>query len=288
MPITVQKAGQAAVKAAAAAAKSSPPLSAATVSQVVNRSVSVAEAPYVTPARESTKVSLMPWRGWFQRWLKETIGEKRFQQFRETFFFMPDDIYSELGQIQQSVKVPISATDPTITRMYRYPAPGSEGPPKLPQWEEDEDPFDSGFYKKDTVRRYLTAEYGNPHVERMKLFFMDQDDPAVKEEIARLERGPESSKGNGGVFATGPTDFDPTGLRASMSATWKAMNESLDANMPDHLPTPIWVGREAEEAKHYIDRGIPPPFGGFYEPLVTPIEQRVATWTVDKVIYTRG
>ncbi|KAL7575667.1 hypothetical protein ACA910_011488 [Epithemia clementina (nom. ined.)] len=223
----------------------------------------------------------MPWRGWFQRWLKETIGETRFRKFRETFFFSPDDVYEEMGQIQQSVKVPISATDPTITRQYRYPSPGSEGPVKLPEWEEGEDPFDSGYYKKDTRRRYLTTEQGNPHVERMKLMFMDQDDPAVQEELARLERGPESSKGNGGVFATGPSDFDPTGLRATMSATWKAMNESLDNHMPDHLPTPVWVGHEEEYAKHYIDRGIPPPFGGFYEPLVTPTEERVATWKGD-------
>ena len=271
------KAVASAATTASKTATSKTALSAATVSQVVNRSVSVEEAPFVTPARESTKVSLMPWKGWFQRWLKETIGETRFRQFREFFFFWPDDVYDG-DPTNASVKIPISATDPTLTRMYRTPSPGSEGPVKLPEWEEGEDPFDSTYYKRDTKRRYESLEYGNPTVERMKLLLMDQEDPAVQEEISRLEAGPESSKGNGGVFATGPTTFDSTGLRATMSANWKAMNESLDSHMPDHLPTPIWMGREEEEAKHYIERGIPVPFGGFYEPLVTETERRVARW----------
>ena len=282
MTITVKKAGEVAVKAAASvasstASKPTTALSAANVSQVVNRSVTAAEAPFVTPARESTKVSLMPWKGWFSRWLTDVLGEERFKYLKNIVTFAPDDIYD--GQpIMAHREIPVSATDPKIKFAYRWPSPGSQGPVKQPTMDDDEDPFDSGYYKRDTRRRYDSVEYGNPQVERMKLMMMDQNDPAVKEELERLERGPESSPGNGGVFATGPTDFDPTGLRASMSANWKAYNESLDKHMPNHLPTPVWHGKEEEYAKHYVDRGIPVPFGGFYEPLVHPTERRIATW----------
>ena len=38
-----------------------------------------------------------------------------------------------------------------------------------------------------------------------------------------------------GRFATGPTKFDPTGLRATMSVTWEETEKSLDTFMPDHV-----------------------------------------------------
>ena len=37
------------------------------------------------------------------------------------------------------------------------------------------------------------------------------------------------------MFATGKSDFDPSGLRATMSTNWEATEASLDANMPDHV-----------------------------------------------------
>ena len=38
-----------------------------------------------------------------------------------------------------------------------------------------------------------------------------------------------------GRFATGPSDFDPSGLRATMSVTWDETEKSLDTYMPDHV-----------------------------------------------------
>jgi len=162
--------------------------------------------------------------------------------------------------------------------VYRYPSPGSQEPPNLPEFDEGEDPYDNGYFKTDTRRRYDYSELGNPERERLKLELMDQNDPNVQEELKALEAGPESSPGNNGRFATGPSDFDPSGLRATMSVTWKKLEESLDAHMPDHLPEPTWAGREEEVIKWYEDRDLPVPVGEYYEYLKVPYERRVAQW----------
>jgi hypothetical protein len=243
------------------------------------RAVTKEEAPYILPARESTKTTMMPWRGWFQRFLKDyVLTEAQFKKFRETFFFMPDDDYDLWQAPMADKRIPISRTDPTITHAYRTPSPGSQTPADLPLLEEGEDPFDVGYFKRDTRRRYLSSELGNPNVERMKLELMDQNDPAVQEEIKKLEKGPESSPGNNGRFATGPTDFDPTGLRATMSVTWAATEKSLDAHMPDHLPTPVWVGHEQEIIAWYEERDLPVPVGAYYKPLTVSRQGRIARW----------
>lgn len=243
------------------------------------RAVTEEEAPTILPARESNKTSMMPWKGWFQSFLKEKVlTPAQFQKFRETFFFMPDDIYDLQQAPILTKKIQVSKDDPTITRTWRYPSPGSQPPARRPLFEEGDDPFDSAYFKKDTRRRHLFSEKGNAEVEKLKLQLMDSDDPAVQEELAKLEAGPESSPGNKGEFATGPTDFDPSGLRSTMSVTWGAMEKSLDANMPDHLPTPVWRKDEKEILAWYKERDLPVPVGGYYTAMKVPRERRVAIW----------
>ena len=86
----------------------------------------------------------------------------------------------------------------------------------------------------------------------MKL--INQEDPAsaVQEEIKAVEAGPASSPENNGRFATGPSDFDPTGLRGPV--TWEKLEESLDSHMPDHLRTPTLVEKEEEIIKLHEER----------------------------------
>lgn len=244
------------------------------------RAVTKEEAPFITPARESTKTTMMPWKGWFQRFVADTFGEDKLQRMREIVFFIPEDPY-ELNTPNQSVKVPISKTDPTITHQYRYPSPGSQSAVHIPQYDDDEDPYDSGYFKRDTRRRYLSSDWYNPKTEKLKLELMDPDgkDPLIQEAKEELENyKPPSSPGNQGRFATGPTDFDPTGLRATMSATWQETEKSLDKHMPDHLPTPTWVGKEEELSKWYHERDLPLPFGFPYEGLIVPRERRIVQW----------
>jgi len=242
------------------------------------RAVTKGEALTTAGARSSTAKSLEPWKGWFQSFLKDNLGPERFQTFREWTNFMPDDIYDLQQSPKPSQKIPISKSDPSVSAMYRYPSPGSQKPPRMPEFELDEDPYDSGYFKRDTRRRHLSSELGDKKVEAAKLGLMNPNDPLVQEEVAKVESGPDSSPGNKGVFATGPSDFDPSGLRATMSASWEAVEESLDKYMPDHLPTPVWQGHEEEVIKFYRERGLPVPVGDYYSPLKTPIERRVATW----------
>ncbi|CAB9522145.1 expressed unknown protein [Seminavis robusta] len=269
--VTIRKAGEVVSTGALRAAGSQTPLA-------TPRAVSKEEAPFIAPARESTKTTMMPWKGWVQRFIGDTFGEDRLKQFRQNVFFIEDDVY-DLNTPNQSKKVPISKTDPSITAQYRYPSPGSQPAVRIPDMYDDEDPYDSGYFKRDTRRRYNFSELKNPETEKLKLEYMDQNDPTVQEAKEELMNAkPASSPGNQGRFATGPTKFDPTGLRATMSVTWEETEKSLDTFMPDHLPTPTWVGKEDEVAKWYEDRDLPVPFGAPYEGLKVPVERRVVVW----------
>jgi hypothetical protein len=277
MPITVRKAGEAAIKAVASAASTATSKSPAVLK--VPRSVTAAEAPSIAPNRTSTTTSLTPWKGWWDAYLREKLlSPVQYERYRNFFFFMPNDIYDLQQNPKPNQKIPISKTDPTITAMYRTPAPGSQAPVNLPEFEANEDPYDTGYFKRDTRRRYLSSELGNPENERLKLELMPQDDPAVQEEMAAVTAGPLSSPGNQGKFATGPTDFDPSGLRATMSVTWTELEASLDSHMPDHLPTPVWVGHEDAIGQWHAERDLPLPVGGYYQALKVPRQRRVARW----------
>ena len=283
MGIIVRKAGEVVAKAVAGTKSTIPPSVLQQIPLKEARAVTKEEAPYIQPAKESTQVSLMAWKGWFDRFLKEKVlSESQYKTFRHIFFFMPDDIYDLQQSPKPNQKIPISKTDPTITAMYRHPSPGSAPPASLPEFSNDgsydDDPFDIGYFKRDTRRRYLSSEMGNREQELAKLKLMDQNDPLVQEEIKKVLAGPLSSPGNKGKFATGPSDFDPTGLRATMSVTWDELEKSLDSHMPNHLPTPIWVGHEASILQWYKDRDLPAPVGAYYMPLKVPRERRIARW----------
>lgn len=282
MVVSFKKAGEAAVKTAVAAAAKGGSRAPIVGTKPLRplRALTAEEAPEYAPHNASNTHTMMPWRGWFQRWLKETVGDEKFAKFRSTFFFEPNDIYDLSQSPDLSKPIPVSKTDPTITHRYRTPSPGSQAPARIPEFEADEDPYDTGYFKKDTRRRYLTEELGNPEVEKLKLSLMDPtgNNELVQEEVAKIEAGPISSQGNKGVFATGPSNFDPTGLRSTMSVSWTALEKSLDDHMPDHLPTPVWVGQEHEIVAWHNQRKLPVPVGGYYQALKVPVERRVARW----------
>jgi hypothetical protein len=243
------------------------------------RAVTKEEASKIEPSTVSTTTSMMPWKGWFQRWMISSFGFNRWESFRRTMEFMPDDIYGLQQNPKPTQPIPISKTDPTITAMYRYPSPGSQSAVSVPIFEAHEDPYDAGYFKRDTRRRHLSSELKDPTIEKAKVMLLsDPNDPTVQEEIHQLETGPLSSPGNKGNFATGPTDFDPTGLRATMSVNWSQLNASLDSHMPDHLPTPTWMGHESQVIDYWQSKGLPVPVGDFYAPNKIPTIRRVARW----------
>ena len=197
------------------------------------RAVPASEAPFIAPAKESTKTSMMPWRGWLTHMLSDRFGKDRVEGWRRMLVYKPDDIH-DMNQIPKpSTKVPITK-DGSEAAQFRYPSPGSQDPVRVPKgFEPGEDPYDTSYYKRDTARRYKDSDFTEQ--EKLKLEMMNSNDPQVQELREKLAAGPQSSPGNQGRFATGPTDFDPTGLRATMSATNQALEASLDANMPDHV-----------------------------------------------------
>jgi len=244
------------------------------------RSVRPEEAPFIIPPRTSSTETMMPWNGWISRFAKNAIGEKYWEKLREAVLFDKDDPWDLHQMPTPNTKNPISKTDPTLTHMYRTPSPGSQTAVRIPHAPLDNDPYDAAHFKRDTRRRYLNHEMGNSKVERTKVLLMENsmDKTDVSDELERVDAGPQSSPGNKGRFATGPTDFDSTGLRAAMSANWPETEKSLDKNMPNHLPTPTWMSRQEEERKWYEDRDLHMPLGAPYEGLIVPRSRRVFMW----------
>jgi len=262
---SIKKAGETAVKQVAKTVLKEP------------RAVSAAEAPSIAGAKESTKTSLMPWKGWFSQIIRERLGEERYQAMRNVMLYRPDDIHDLHGGPNPSTKVPLSETDPSLYRQFRYPSPESAPPVRMPETNldnPDDDPYNSTYYTRDTARRYLDRAYPSSHIQKIKLELMPNTE-GVEEMKEQLK--PQSSPGNAGRFATGPTDFDPTGLRATMSTNHAALEKSLDDNMPDHLPYPEWYHRQDEVLKWYTDRDLPVPMGatGFGN---VPTSRRIARW----------
>eukprot|EP00956_Cyclotella_meneghiniana_P027155 scaffold60399_cov70-Cyclotella_meneghiniana.AAC.1 len=229
-------------------------------------------SPPVAPSATSPEETMMPWNGWFSSFLQSKLGEERYQSLRKLVLYRPDS-YTNFEQMPRPVhKLPISESDPNMTHQFRQPSPGSQPAVQLDREQDPsfgnaaDDPYNVAYYKRDTGRRY-TSDPAAKHrdIEEIKLSLLPSDDPRVQQAKEELAAGPGSSGGNSGVFATGKSNYDPTGLRASMSTSWKATEESLDANMPDHLPTPVWassVEKENELLRWYEERDLPVPIGG--------------------------
>lgn len=255
---------------------------------IAAKAVSREDAVGRTPASKPTATSapeetMMPWNGWFSSFLKDKLGDQKFEKLRHYLLFRPDD-YTGFEQMPRpNTKLGISAEDPDLVHKFRQPSPGSQPPVQQPDTDASfgnagDDPYDVSYYKRDTGRRY-TSEPGALHrdLEKIKLGLLPQDDPRVKEAMEEFEKGPGSSPGNKGKFALAKTDYDPSGLRASMSTNFAATQESLDANMPDHLPTPVWMDKQEEIVAWYEDRDLPVAIGGTGFGL-TPTRGRIARW----------
>ncbi len=94
---------------------------------------------------------------------------------------------------------------------------------------------------------------------------------------SRLASYKKGSPGNKGVFATGPSSFDPSGLRATMSTNWAAMYGELEKHRPTQLVRYEWWDEQDDIIAKYEAKGIPPP-PGRPQPLNVPERARVASW----------
>lgn len=270
MSAPMKKAAETVVKQVSQSAKTTIPMA--------SRAVTAAEAPSIAPSAKSSTESSMPWEGWFSSFLKDKMGEERFDKLRRMVVYQPDDPHNLHQTPNPMTKINLSEKgDPA---MFRYPSPGSQPPVRMPSEDVGtlhEDPFVTSSYTRDTVRRHQDPANPNPELEKLKVALLPDDDERVQEYKAKLEEGAKSSPGNKGMFATGKSDFDPKGLRATMSANHVALNESLDAYEPDHLPKPEWWDKQDEVAAWYTERDLPVPFGATGHGTI-PREGRIARW----------
>jgi len=225
------------------------------------------------------KESKMPWQteGWFSTFLKSKLGPEKYETLRSYVLWTTDDIHNLEGIPRPDTQVPITKDGKTKV-MFRYPSPGNRKPPSIPSEDAGSDPYDIGYYKRDTRRRGLDRAFPNPEIEMAKAMMLPEDDPRVDELKEKLEAGPGSSPGNKGMFATGKSDYDPTGLRATMSANHDALNKSLDAHEPNHLPTAEWENHQDEIIAKWEARGLPVPPGEAAHGFVVPVSRRVERW----------
>jgi len=248
----------------------------------------VSRADVGTPAAQptasaGTEESMMPWDGWFSSFLKDKMGSDRYESLRNLVLYKPSDIHDMEQSPRPNTRVPISEEDPTLTRQFRYPSPGPQPPVSMGTTDPTfgnagDDPYNVTYYKRDTGRRNSSdPAAANRNIERIKLQLLPQDDPRVKEAMEEFEKGPGSSPGNKGTFATGKTAYDPSGLRATMSTNYEAAEASLDANMPDHLPTPTWMDDQENIVAWYKERDLPVPIGGVGFGTI-PTSARIARW----------
>jgi len=228
------------------------------------------------PPQASSEETMMPWDGWFTSFLKSKLGNERYAKLRSAILWETSDIHQLSQSPYPLTKVTISK-DGKQTARYRYPSPGNRKPVQIPGGDPGSDPYFVAHYVRDTRRRGLDPAMPFPETEKLKAELLPEGDPRVQELKAKLEAGPGSSPGNKGVFATGKTTYDPSGLRASMSTNWAAMNESLDKYEPNHLPTPIWEKHEEEIIARYEARGLPVP-PGEYKFGTVPVRRRIARW----------
>mmetsp|Transcript_4221 Transcript_4221/g.8765 ORF Transcript_4221/g.8765 Transcript_4221/m.8765 type:complete len:285 (-) Transcript_4221:118-972(-) len=241
------------------------------------RAVTAEEAPGIKPSKETPMEPMVPWRGWIERSLKSKMSEQTFDSVKGFFYFWPEDP-NNLNQLPYPNDQHVVSKDGKTSVAIREVSPGSQPDVDIPKHDLEDDPFDSGYFKKDTRRRYVDPEFPNPEVEQLKLDMLDPSDPEVIEAKKRLSEGPASSPGNGGVFANGVSETQMGGLRAVMSVTNEDLFASLDKHMPDHLPTPTWA--EDEKAKEIIqwhkERGLPVPIGGNFNGV--SLKRRIAKW----------
>jgi hypothetical protein len=239
------------------------------------------------PAKSAPESSMMPWNGWFSSFLASKLGPERYDSLRRLILYRPDDNTGMEQMPRPNTKLSLSDQDPELVHKFRQPSPGSQPPVSLDRDTDPsfgnaaDDPYNVSYYKRDTGRRY-TSDPASSHrdIEAIKLALLPSDDPRVQEAKEEFNKGPGSSVGNKGMFATGKTTYDPSGLRATMSTSWEATEKSLDENMPNHLPTPVWaksVESENEVYKWYVERDLPVPMGGVGFGTV-PTRARIARW----------
>eukprot|EP00634_Sargassococcus_sp_CCMP2135_P004058 CAMPEP_0198648208 /NCGR_PEP_ID=MMETSP1467-20131203/3314_1 /TAXON_ID=1462469 /ORGANISM="unid. sp., Strain CCMP2135" /LENGTH=204 /DNA_ID=CAMNT_0044383909 /DNA_START=81 /DNA_END=695 /DNA_ORIENTATION=- len=136
---------------------------------------------------------------------------------------------------------------------YRYPAPGSRPPARIPRVDNTDDVFDIKFLGKDTRRAPRN------HIIFTNKKCLDSEEIkaiTTKAESVKLDWGSSGKFGNPAV-----KEYDPTGLRSSMTATHEALAKSLEEHKPTQLVHYEWWDEQDAIIADAKAKGIPPPPG---------------------------
>ena len=102
-----------------------------------------------SPATTAPEESMMPWNGWVSSFLRDKLGEDRYQSLRKLLLYRPDD-YTGFEQMPRpNSQLPLSKEDPRLNHKFRQPSPGSQ---------VRDCPFDSHC-----------GEFTSPHPKRLPL-----------------------------------------------------------------------------------------------------------------------
>ena len=182
----------------------------------------------VTPI--STKKTMMPWEGWLSSFVKAKLGSERYERMTDLLKFTKDDVHDLHGIPNPSTKIDIGNGEKI---MFRHPSPGSQTPVRMPDMEEGGDPYNIAYYPRDTRRTdsAVVTAVRDDYVPKFGETMLSKED--IEKGVAALKVDEESSPGNKGMFATGKSEFDPSGLRAAMQTS----HEAVEANMNKLMPT---------------------------------------------------
>jgi len=180
---------------------------------------------------------------------KRILPPQVWTKIRNAFVFRPEDP-NNLIQITAQMKV---KTHVPVERIkgFRFPAPGSQPQPSVPTRESEDEVYDIRHFSKDPANlpnknfSYVNSSngpifIGPEHVDKTKSSQGRFKNPAV-------------------------ATYDSTGLRSSMSATWKSLDEVIINCAPDHLPEPEWLGKMDEIIADAERKNIPITFGRPYK-----------------------
>ena len=147
---------------------------------------------------------------------------------------------------------------------FRYPAPGSQPLPAIPVRENEDGVYNTQHYSRDPSNLPLTDT---------TTFNSSAKSPVTLAPKVKHIGSPGTFKNP--AVAT----YDPTGLRATMSATWGALEKAAITNAaPNHLPAPSWL-KDVEEISAECDRkGIPQALGKRWKPSIIPVGLNDVKW----------
>mmetsp|Transcript_7347 Transcript_7347/g.21630 ORF Transcript_7347/g.21630 Transcript_7347/m.21630 type:complete len:223 (-) Transcript_7347:38-706(-) len=167
---------------------------------------------------------------------------------------------------------------------YRYPAPGSRPPARVPRVESTDEVFDTKYYSRDTRRAtrdravVLAKKYLKP-AELRAIEAAAAPPPELKE---GEEPPPPVNIGSSGNFGKlnyeiAVSRYSPDGLRSAMSATHEALATAIKTQDADQLVTYAWEPDADAILADLKAKGLPPT-GGVPFKWKLPASARQAQW----------